>query len=422
MICRGLVLLFCSFLTACASNKTLIESIENLPPTASGTTGAELQFWTNLGGRNIRALTRSARFPDNFTSSELISEIDFINSKGDKYAQRIRGLLEVDVNGAYEFWVSADDSAEVWVSTDEYPLNKRLVALVNRPSGYKVWDKYRSQKSKPLMLEVGKRYFVEVLHKDHIGGDYLNVSWKGPDLELETLSSRNLKAYHHAAFDEVVYQEGYHVGYQTGSHLATYDNRYPIPDADNDGLPDFYESLLGLDINDPTDAQKDDDNDSLTTLEEYLLLTNPTNSDSDADGLPDGFEVTNGLSALNAQDALLDLDNDNFSNLDEYIFGSRLDDPSDMPTVEVDPVITISWSVPSLREDGTVLSVDEIQSYKIYAGSDEANLVVHSIVDDSSTLNLTIDDLDSGTYFFAISTVTHDGLEGERSPILPLTL
>jgi len=34
------------------------------------------------------------------------------------------------MNGNYSFWISSDDSSELFLSNDEKPANRRLVALV----------------------------------------------------------------------------------------------------------------------------------------------------------------------------------------------------------------------------------------------------------------------------------------------------
>jgi hypothetical protein len=47
------------------------------------------------------------------------------------------------------------------------------------------------------------------------------------------------------------------------------------PDADNDGLPNDYETAYGLNPIDASDAQSDSDMDGLTALEEYTAGTNP---------------------------------------------------------------------------------------------------------------------------------------------------
>lgn len=47
------------------------------------------------------------------------------------------------------------------------------------------WDKYASQKSAPVRLEAGKRYYIEALHKQGWGGDNLAVAWQMPDGKME---------------------------------------------------------------------------------------------------------------------------------------------------------------------------------------------------------------------------------------------
>ena len=50
-----------------------------------------------------------------------------------------------------------------------------------------------------------------------------------------------------------------------------------VLDADNDGLPDAWETLNGLNPKDPTDAAKDADGDGFTNIEEYQAKTDPRN-------------------------------------------------------------------------------------------------------------------------------------------------
>jgi Ca2+-binding RTX toxin-like protein len=69
-------------------------------------------------------------------------------------------------------------------------------------------------------------------------------------------------------------------------------------DADNDGLPNDYETANGLNPVDASDAQSDSDMDGLTALEEFNLGTSLTNDDTDRDTLPDGWEVENGRDPL----------------------------------------------------------------------------------------------------------------------------
>ncbi|MFW9893676.1 MAG: hypothetical protein ACFFFO_15825, partial [Candidatus Thorarchaeota archaeon] len=83
---------------------------------------------------------------------------------------------------------------------------------------------------------------------------------------------------------------------------------------DNDGMPDSWEMLYGLDMNNPADAQQDKDGDTLTNLEEYLLGTNPTLTDSDSDGLRDNEEVD-----LGTDPNTIDSDSDALSDGEEVL-------------------------------------------------------------------------------------------------------
>lgn len=59
-----------------------------------------------------------------------------------------------------------------------------------------------------------------------------------------------------------------------------YETQVAKLDTDGDGMPDRYETKMGLNALDPSDADKDQDNDGFSNLYEFLVKTDPTDSRS----------------------------------------------------------------------------------------------------------------------------------------------
>ncbi len=75
------------------------------------------------------------------------------------------------------------------------------------------------------------------------------------------------------------------------SNILNFHVRLP-DDADDDGMTDAFETLHGLDPNDPADAELDSDGDGLTNLEEFEQGADPNSIDTDGDGFSDSEEVS----------------------------------------------------------------------------------------------------------------------------------
>lgn len=86
--------------------------------------------------------------------------------------------------------------------------------------------------------------------------------------------------------------------------------------------------------------------------------------------------------------------------------------------VQVEPStasVDLTWDIPTEREDGTALELYEIDGYTIRYGSNsgELNQVVH--VNGASVTTTRVENLPSGTHYFAIATVDSDGVRGAFS-------
>jgi len=92
-------------------------------------------------------------------------------------------------------------------------------------------------------------------------------------------------------------------------------------DSNDNGVPDSWELEYFGEL--VTHINADHDGDGLSTMDEFLLGSNPTLTDTDGDGIPDLWEHTFGLNLLDANDANEDKDNDGLTNLEEFQYGTN---------------------------------------------------------------------------------------------------
>ncbi len=155
-----------------------------------------------------------------------------------------------------------------------------------------------------------------------------------------------------------------------------------FPDADNDGLPDFYEDqIIAFDDTDDVDgyediagpndapATTDFDGDGRTDTEEYAdgvaeNQTDPTDPDVDDDGLLDGSEFAGtdnngtptGFGATDPFDA--DSDDDGFTDGIEVRYGFNPNDDTALPG-DAAPIVNGGFETPALPVFGEGISVDD---------------------------------------------------------------
>lgn len=150
-------------------------------PEPAPTGAIEEERWTGISGTSISSVPVDA--PPNSVS--LITIFETAKDIDDNYASRVRGYVHAPTTGSYTFWIASDDNGELWLSTDENPDNKVRVAHVPGWTYSRQWDKYTQQRSVPVNLVGGRKYYIEALLKEAAGGDHLAVGWQLPGGALE---------------------------------------------------------------------------------------------------------------------------------------------------------------------------------------------------------------------------------------------
>ena len=153
-----------------------------LMPQAEQAKGTILyEQWVGVGGNNL-PFSNFNNKPDVSNQLNLFEAPVDVN---DNYASRIRGYVEAPVSGNYIFYIAGDDATELYLSPNTDPVNKKRIAYNLCWTNGREWNKYASQRSIPITLVAGKKYYVEALHKEGEGGDNLAVAWQLPTGLLE---------------------------------------------------------------------------------------------------------------------------------------------------------------------------------------------------------------------------------------------
>jgi len=248
------------------------------PPATGGILLCER--WNDTTFYSTSELVAGSRFygnPDISRHDNPISSSSLYDAR--YFSTRARGWVTAPETGGYRFWVSGGNAVQLLLSTVGSKYSKRIIAELNpeigtghgiRSDSTNLWDNYGSQMSQEIQLAAGQSYYLETIQTiGHTIKAHASIAWARPNKARTPLDPTCVQPY-----------------------APTAD------DADDDYLPDAWESQHNLDpldngLNDLTrqGERGDFDGDGLTNREEYLLGTDPGNSDTDGDGETDGNEV-----------------------------------------------------------------------------------------------------------------------------------
>ena len=229
----------------------------------------QVERWYNIEGVTISSLAAEWRFGGVADSCVLVESTEYAPDEkehdfADNYGVRIRGTLTAPVTGTYEFQLTGDDHAQVWLSTDESPYNQEL--LLNM-EGWTLFEDLSSSASPRASVELvqGQAYYFVILLKERAASEHVSLWWTLPG----------------AIVPEIIGSD----------YLCSYVQ--PDDDQDADNLPDAWECVTGLDTNLISNGGgfRDADGDGYCDFEEYANGTDPTLADEDEDGLSGGDEA-----------------------------------------------------------------------------------------------------------------------------------
>jgi hypothetical protein len=152
--------------------------------TSSATGNVLREWWLNIGGNAVSDLTNNPRYPNNPSGSDQPTSFES-SPNWDNYGVRMRAYITPPTSGAYTFWIASDDNSQLWLSTNDNPANKQLIAYVSGWTGFRQWTVEANQQSAAVSLTAGQRYYIEALQKEGGGGDHVSVRWQLPGGAIE---------------------------------------------------------------------------------------------------------------------------------------------------------------------------------------------------------------------------------------------
>ena len=147
----------------------------------TGTGSIGWEQWANVYGSTVASIPTTTT-P---TATATLTSLESAHNIGDFYGARIRGYVCAPQSGSYTFKIAGDDDCQFWLSTDDNPANKVLMAYVSGWTNPGEWTKYPGQQSAAVTLQAGRRYYLEVLHREYNGGDFVAVGWTLPNGQAE---------------------------------------------------------------------------------------------------------------------------------------------------------------------------------------------------------------------------------------------
>ena len=158
----------------------------------SGTGNVILEKWSGISGTAVSDIP-VITLP---TSTYTLTKVEIPPNSDNNYGVRIRGYILPTTTGNYTFYVAGDDNTDLFLSTNNLPENKSRIAYHTDWTNYRQWDKFTTQQSASISLEVGGRYYFEALMKQGEGNDNMSIGWKGPNIDTITIiSSTNIEKY-----------------------------------------------------------------------------------------------------------------------------------------------------------------------------------------------------------------------------------
>jgi autotransporter-associated beta strand protein len=171
------------------------------------TGGLWRDVYNGIAGSTVATLTNAAVFPRLPDAGGVITNAESPANYAEDFGERWTGWLKPETSGVYRFLLTSDDASELWLSTDQYPANKVKLCSVASYTSARDWT--ASAKSGYTNLDAGRRYYIEVRHKEGGGADHCALAWQlqgstQPTNGADPMPGRLFECLSGGSFDDLV--------------------------------------------------------------------------------------------------------------------------------------------------------------------------------------------------------------------------
>jgi len=141
----------------------------------------KVEVFNGLDGVDINTLLNSDKYINNQPDSVSYStSFSSPNGIADNYGARVSGYITPTESGDYDFFIRADDQAQLFISSDDKPANASLIAqeISGCCEAFKEPGAGEETTSSPVSLVANKRYYIYAIMKEGGGGDWMEVAWR----------------------------------------------------------------------------------------------------------------------------------------------------------------------------------------------------------------------------------------------------
>ncbi|MCI0536809.1 MAG: PA14 domain-containing protein [Verrucomicrobiales bacterium] len=170
-----------------AGNKVAANSSRSFIGFSLTTNVVGLEIWKDITGGAVADLTNHVRYPSEPTVDYVTTTFDstnvFADGPNNTYGGRFRAWITPEETGDYEFFLRADDSGDLRISSDDKFDDLDNPERVPDAMDTIIGDPFQEpgfdlSTSAPIRLERGKRYAIQASWKEGNGNDHLQVAWR----------------------------------------------------------------------------------------------------------------------------------------------------------------------------------------------------------------------------------------------------